>query len=171
MFLPSPHNPAEVQRGLLAATKSQILLCSQNFANDARAVALSTDSRLAVLPELMELFDPATVEPVPYDKNYEQEKKQPFVILHTSGTTGTPKPVSLPHVYYAYEDLSQGEAYAGSITSVPFSAGIRCLTTAPMRHAGCIFFGLLKPILNRIVTVLPPAGLPITAELVDSCME
>lgn len=170
MFLPSPHNPAEVQKDLLHATHTQLLLCSEESATQARDLVKPSGVQLAVVPTLAELFDASPVEHVLYKKTHQQEKNRPFVVLHTSGTTGTPKPVVLPHAYYAYEDLSQGEEYAGCITSVPFTAGVRCLTTAPMWHAGGMFFSLLKPILNQIVTVLPPTGLPITAELVDTCL-
>ncbi|EME40944.1 hypothetical protein DOTSEDRAFT_137074, partial [Dothistroma septosporum NZE10] len=171
MFLPSPHNPVEAQKELLRATSSQVLVCSKDFGQTGADVIADSEVPIAILPELAELFDDARIEHMPYEKKYAREKDQPFVILHTSGTTGTPKLVPLSHAYYAYEDLSQGQEYAGSITSAPFTAKPRCLTTAPMWHAGGIFFGLLKPILNQVVPVLPPLGLPITAEVADTCLK
>lgn len=37
-------------------------------------------------------------EPFPYGKTFEQAEWDPFVVLHTSGSTGLPKPVVIRHV-------------------------------------------------------------------------
>lgn len=51
-----------------------------------------------LVPELHDLLD--MKEPArhyPYQKTFDQAKYDPYLILHTSGTTGTPKPVIINH--------------------------------------------------------------------------
>lgn len=43
-----------------------------------------------VVPSLEELLDMNEVPHYPYDKSFDEAKNDPFVILHTSGTTGMP---------------------------------------------------------------------------------
>jgi hypothetical protein len=45
------------------------------------------------LPELDELLDAETVDTYPYTKTFGEVMQEPFCILHTSGSTGLPKPV------------------------------------------------------------------------------
>lgn len=40
-----------------------------------------------------EWFCSAKVPPHPYGKTFEQARWEPFVVLHTSGSTGLPKPI------------------------------------------------------------------------------
>lgn len=42
---------------------------------------------------LDEWFPPAAVPHFPYEKTFEQAQWDPVVVLHTSGSTGLPKPV------------------------------------------------------------------------------
>jgi acyl-coenzyme A synthetase/AMP-(fatty) acid ligase len=50
------------------------------------------------MPELDELLDNQAPAPhYPYAKMFEQAKKDPYLILHTSGSTGLPKPVVMTH--------------------------------------------------------------------------
>lgn len=45
------------------------------------------------IPALDEILDVQSVEPFPYTKTFEEALWEPFCILHTSGTTGVPKPI------------------------------------------------------------------------------
>lgn len=54
------------------------------------------------IPELHDLLDTAE-RPChyPYRKTFEEAKYDPYLVLHTSGTTGTPKPVVVNHALTA----------------------------------------------------------------------
>ena len=48
-----------------------------------------------VIAELDELLDETPVRHYSYKKTFEQGRYDPFVVLHTSGSTGLPKPILL----------------------------------------------------------------------------
>lgn len=47
----------------------------------------------AIIPELDDLLKAAPVNHYPYEKTFEEAAKEPYLILHTSGSTGMPKPI------------------------------------------------------------------------------
>ena len=49
------------------------------------------------LPEVDELLNAESTKPFLYDKTFGSAVNDPFCILHTSGTTGVPKPISWTH--------------------------------------------------------------------------
>jgi len=53
--------------------------------------------RVLELPGVDELLDAESTPPYPFDKTWESAVNEPFCILHTSGTTGVPKPISWTH--------------------------------------------------------------------------
>lgn len=52
---------------------------------------------LLQLPDLNELLSIGTVKPFPYTKTFEEAINEPFCYLHTSGSTGVPKPIPWSH--------------------------------------------------------------------------
>ena len=53
--------------------------------------------RLLDIPEIDELLDAESTEIFPYSKTFDEAVQDPFCVLHTSGTTGVPKPISWSH--------------------------------------------------------------------------
>lgn len=49
------------------------------------------------LPQLHDLLDGISTPPFIYNKTFDEAGKEPFCMLHTSGTTGSPKPISWTH--------------------------------------------------------------------------
>lgn len=45
--------------------------------------------RHVVIPDLEDLLDPTKAPHYPFEKTFEEAKNDPYVVLHTSGTTGT----------------------------------------------------------------------------------
>jgi acyl-coenzyme A synthetase/AMP-(fatty) acid ligase len=60
--------------------------------------------RTLTIQNLDELLQPDPVSPYPYTKTFDQARQDPFVVLHTSGSTGFPKPVILTHGTVAHHD-------------------------------------------------------------------
>jgi acyl-coenzyme A synthetase/AMP-(fatty) acid ligase len=50
------------------------------------------------LGSLENLFAAEQVSHVPYDKGFEAAEWEPFCVLHTSGSTGLPRPITVNQV-------------------------------------------------------------------------
>lgn len=79
------------------------------------------------LPSLEDMLSPTPVEPYQYDKKFEDVKDQPFCYLHTSGTTGNPKPIPWSHALIGTMDavrlLPSHSMSEGSEALQPWTAG------------------------------------------------
>jgi acyl-coenzyme A synthetase/AMP-(fatty) acid ligase len=51
----------------------------------------------AIVPELDDLLAPGPVKSYPFNRTFEEAAKYPYLILHTSGSTGLPKPIRYTH--------------------------------------------------------------------------
>jgi len=95
------------------------------------------------LAELEELLDAATTEPYPYTKSWEEAEHEPFCLLHTSGSTGLPKPIvwsnGLIGTMDAVKLLPPTEGDGGmSPWSENWNDGDRIYSSFPMSHV-CIY--------------------------------
>lgn len=49
------------------------------------------------LPGLADLLDAEMCQPFLFQKTFEEAELEPFILTHSSGTTGVPKPISWTH--------------------------------------------------------------------------
>lgn len=98
LFL-SPRNNVEGALAVLDAAECNIWIQSK----EQSSVPLVGEflnrrtMRLLQLPEVDELIDTKASKPFPYTRTFDEVAQEPFCILHTSGTTGVPKPVLWSH--------------------------------------------------------------------------
>lgn len=62
-------------------------------------------------------FPKEDVKPFPYDKTFEQAEWEPLLVLHTSGSTGIPKPIIVSHGMVAINDASHNIQDPDGVTS------------------------------------------------------
>ena len=62
------------------------------------------DMKHVIAPELSELLAETTIRHFPFTKTFPEAQHDPFLILHTSGSTGLPKPVTFTHAVVAAQD-------------------------------------------------------------------
>ena len=78
--------------------------------------ALLSVHKMEVLevPSINELLE-GKARPYPYAKTFEEAKHEPLLVLHTSGTTGLPKPLVWTHdwvaAYYIMTQLEPPPGY------------------------------------------------------------
>jgi len=91
------------------------------------------------LPELSELLDADTVEAYPYTKTWDEAINDPFCLLHTSGSTGLPKPIVWSHGLIGTMDAvrllppSEGDGGMAPWTK-GWDDGDRIYSSFPMSH-------------------------------------
>ncbi|KNG87110.1 hypothetical protein ANOM_005305 [Aspergillus nomiae NRRL 13137] len=101
-FLPSTRNSAEANAHLFRAVGCKCLLWGGQ-SQSAQAQAVIPELQVWQFPSLDELLN-SSVAHYPYHKTYREAENETFVILHSSGTTGQPKPIPLTHGYFSFMD-------------------------------------------------------------------
>jgi thioester reductase-like protein len=123
--------------------------------------------RLTV-PELSDLLDGPAVPIYPYEKTFSEARHEPFVVLHTSGSTGLPKLVTPTNGTVASIDAFQRIPFEGGPPTVlSLFKRIRLFMPFPPFHAAGLYIMLPLAVFCEITIVLPPAT-PLTPEVADS---
>lgn len=134
LLLPSPRNKVEASRSLFEKTQCQTLIAP----TETRVDHFLTENgpRHLVLESLPDLLSKSNTPSYPYSKTYEEADHDPFVIIHTSGSTGLPKPVTLYHGGLAIVDRQRNlPPYNGRVPKVQvFGKGDRTLCVLPPFH-------------------------------------
>ncbi|KIA75602.1 hypothetical protein HK57_00616 [Aspergillus ustus] len=138
----SPRNSVEAQVNLFNKTDCDLLYHDQAFAAMAKPwVAGRTGMKSVVTPAWDEWVS-TPVEPFPYPKTFEEAEWDPFVVLHTSGSTGLPKPVIIPQGSLALNDAHRYLSdEKGNFPWLPTFAKFenpRYLCTCPLFHTAGI---------------------------------
>ncbi|KXT02248.1 hypothetical protein AC578_5081 [Pseudocercospora eumusae] len=128
------------------------------------------------LPSVDELLDAESTHPFPYTKTFEEAATEPFCMLHTSGTTGVPKPISWTHALVGTMDAVRllpsvkGDGGLPPWTSI-WHKGDTIYSSFPMSHGAGIIMDILMPSLFDLRCVLGPAGVLPNMNLVESLAE
>ncbi|KAI1329023.1 acetyl-CoA synthetase-like protein [Xylariaceae sp. FL0255] len=161
----SPRNSFEAQMNLFEATDCQ-LIC---FPASHRAIVQPWLQAREMRAMEMECAD------VPYKKTFEEIEKLPAVVLHTSGSTGLPKPFIAMHgvlaAFDAYHDLQTGTDVGLSPNYGGFSNIFKLFfIIIPFFHAGGIFLFMSRAIYwgNSIALGIPDR--PLSPDLILSCL-
>lgn len=81
-------NTPAVHVNLMEQTDCKALFTAQGV--HAKDILTSRPMKHTVIPELEVLLDSGPVPHYPYEKTFEEAEHDPYLILHTSGTTGDP---------------------------------------------------------------------------------
>ncbi|KAL8679988.1 MAG: hypothetical protein Q9224_006986, partial [Gallowayella concinna] len=103
--------------------------------------------------------------------SFSEGRRKPFVILHTSGSTGIPKPVVLNHGTLSAVDAYQIiPSLGGEATMGPSLRGKRLLLGFPLFHAAGVQYTFGYGVYYGVIIAFPQTQGPLTAESVDRCL-
>lgn len=94
VFLPSPRNSKEAHVSLFNKLECKKLLITEPPMPCVPSVVSELGVKTFALPSLPELLKATNVNPYPYDRSSEEARNDPIFVLHTSGSTGLPKPLT-----------------------------------------------------------------------------
>ena len=109
------------------------------------------------IPELHELLDAELTEIFPYEKTFDEAIQDPFCVLHTSGTTGVPKPISWSHGLIGTMDAvrllppAEGDNGLAPWTS-DWKDGDRIYSSFPMSHVRTLLKSVIDK--NRLIFMI-----------------
>lgn len=154
-------NTREIHLDLMEQTDSKIVLSAVGV--QVQDILSGKEEEIAhfLVPELDDLLalEPPA-RPFPYTKTYEEAAHDPIIVLHSSGTTGAPKPIIINHAAFASMDrfafLARkkgpgGRAYAMEWTHP--GRGVRGLLFAPPFHGISSYVGLVRSVFGGGVFV------------------
>lgn len=125
------------------------------------------------LPPVDELLDADSAEHYPYDKTFEQAAEDVFCILHTSGSTGLPKPMKWSHALLGTMDAvrllppTEGDLGMAPWTSL-FEEKDKIYSSFPMSHGAGVIMNMVVPSFFAMHCVMGPAGVIPNMGLIES---
>lgn len=89
----SPRNSQEGQLNLFEQTNCHIVWFEATYKDMVQSWLQERDMQALMTFPVAAWFPEEQIEPFPYNKTFEEAEWDPLLILHTSGSTGLPKPV------------------------------------------------------------------------------
>ncbi|RAH64234.1 AMP-binding enzyme [Aspergillus aculeatinus CBS 121060] len=157
LILPSPLVTAEAQRRILESQKCTVYLRPSTMKAQVDAILHDAPHIQTIdIPDLEQFLKVTESEPVTYSKTWDEGKNDPWLVFHTSGTTGNPKPVTWTHRMMASIDMM---AAAPNIkdSMVHRAANHRLFTPIPSLHLTGMMLILATTTYVNMTAVLGPS--------------
>jgi acyl-coenzyme A synthetase/AMP-(fatty) acid ligase len=158
VLFPSPRYGAEAISRLADQVDSHIMLQTSTPAPVIAKVLQKRSMRTYAIPSLSSLLN-STPQPYPFTKTYHEHAHEPFLTLHTSGTTGFPKPIRWTHDWAnaMFQSIHLPPASNGMKTATHFfGPNRRVVFPFPAFHTSGICGQLFFPLGAGMTNIIPP---------------
>jgi len=139
----SPRNNLESHLGLMEQTDCQVLLQPKEKPQDQAigSILQQRPMKTIDMPTIDQLLDKTAVDHFTFDIPWSDAVHQPFLTLHTSGSTGLPKPIDINHGLISTIDAQQmlADVDGRSVTARAW-ANRTVYTALPPFHSAAINF-------------------------------
>ncbi|KAI2464344.1 acetyl-CoA synthetase-like protein [Annulohypoxylon bovei var. microspora] len=170
-FFTSHRNSLEAHISLVKRTGCSALLLSKEPLPIARHILDGWPMENVTTPDLDYFLDEQLVEVIPFQKTFEEVRDEPFCILHTSGSTGIPKPVPITYGSYGGMDSQLMIPSLGhKPTFLNYVQGKRVFFALPVFHAASLNWTVGIALFAGVTCVLPPP-MPLTADLASQVFQ
>ncbi|KAM3081036.1 hypothetical protein ACMFMG_004993 [Clarireedia jacksonii] len=162
LFVTSPRNSPAAHHALFEHVKCRTLVTSDPISPPARVILDAVKPlRHFTVPSVEELLS-KQYPPYELSKTFEELRQTPMVVMHTSGTTGLPKPLIWTHETCTQVLNANACEAPGSIPSVQSRLlnGKRVIVTLPPFH-GALLAQLLVGAIPYGNVVIAPVAAPI----------
>ena len=151
---------------LLESLECHTLLTPPKMAPITEQILSNRQMQTLIVPDLQSWLEPGDIPTYPFNKTQDEARNEPFVCLHTSGSTGLPKPVILRHGTIAHHDLfMRMPELGGRALNLSITSGSRIFFGLPMFHSAGLCF-LVYAIYSGTTIVFAPDW-PVTAEMAN----
>lgn len=171
-LLPSHRNSSAHFQSLFEATKLDRLLFSEKYTKLAASLQTGRPSLTSFqIPEFEDMVQSKS-KPYAYTKTWAEAKNDPIMIIHTSGSTGAPKPITYTNAFYGVMEHTarlpphDGVPYSGLADFGPSNgAQTRLFNGFPLFHLAGLFNNI-GAIFFDAIFILGSPDVPVTAKQV-----
>jgi long-subunit acyl-CoA synthetase (AMP-forming) len=103
----SPRNSVDADLAVIERSKCDNWILPKQHPDHLEEVFARHPMKILHIAEAEEILCTDLVPHFAYDKTFEEAKSEPFCVLHTSGSTGHPKPIIWKHSLLATLDASR----------------------------------------------------------------
>ncbi|KAK4234165.1 hypothetical protein C8A03DRAFT_18878 [Achaetomium macrosporum] len=170
----SPRNSQEGQLNLFELTNCHIIWFEATYVNMVQSWLQERDMHAIMTFPVDAWFPTEDIEPYPYDKTFEEAEWDPLLILHTSGSTGLPKPIVCRQGMLAvgdkFHDLGEWKGRRNWIEEMARRSK-RIMTPMPLYHAAGLYLSLLMVHYWDTPAALGIGDRPLSAEMVEEYLK
>ncbi|KAI4126720.1 MAG: hypothetical protein LQ341_006851 [Variospora aurantia] len=171
ILLPTPFTTNEEQIHLVKTTNCRAFVCAKSFEKQVHGIVkASQDMPVVVAPEVAELLAEGPSPPYAYTKSWEEAKDDPWIIFHTSGTTGLPKPITYTNMMMTFLDAAQTMPGRDAGMVMDQYSNSRCYVPLPSPHLSGMTAALQMTVFLGSTIVFGPTNRPTTADLVSQIL-
>lgn len=170
----SPRNSLEAQVSLFQRTDCKHIWYAESFTANVESWIEGQSMKGTVVPPAKEWLN-AQAELFPYSRTFEEARWEPLVVLHTSGSTGIPKPIVVkqgsPAIADRLRTLPKYEGAEFAFREIAERAS-RSFVPMPLFHAaGIIGFLTIECLYYGLPLALSMPDKPLTLDLALDCIQ
>ncbi|KAF7916863.1 hypothetical protein BELL_0163g00100 [Botrytis elliptica] len=158
MLYLSPRNSVAGSLNVLEKSDCHIFLTARN--THVENILSQRNMRTATVPELEELLEDEEVRAYPYSKSFAEARTDPCLVLHTTGSTGLPKPITWKNeilsTYEAWRTIPAVDGYVP--TTEVYQQSRRAYNLMPLFHTSGLNIGITMSLLLGVTTVYGSAN-------------
>ncbi|KAF2085480.1 acetyl-CoA synthetase-like protein [Saccharata proteae CBS 121410] len=166
----APRNSVEAQLYLFDQTDCKALLRGPK--SQVQGILAARDIRCITTPSLDDLLGAENVKHYPYTKTYEEAKNDPTIVLHSSGSTGPPKPIVIRNgamtTMDAHHMLPDEHGYRDACKA---AEGSTVFIPMPCFHAAGVMWIFFIATFFDVQVIFAPIGSPLNVSVVDQALD
>ncbi|CAI4218963.1 unnamed protein product [Parascedosporium putredinis] len=170
----SPRNSHEGQMNLFEKTNCKTICFDAAFKSTVQPWLQERDMNAIIVLSADHWFSSEEVTPFPYQKTFDEAKWDPFVVLHTSGSTGLPKPVicrqGMIAISDAYHNLPKWNGTKIWLQAMAESTS-QILVPMPLFHAAGLYMTIISSLYWDRPVYFSSPGKPLTSDTLLANLE
>ncbi|KAK0610810.1 hypothetical protein B0T14DRAFT_593567 [Immersiella caudata] len=180
-LLISPRNSMEGQLNLFELTNCHTLWFDGMFKEVVQSWLHERDMQAIMTRDIDNWFPDEHVDPYPYERTFEEGQWDPMVVLHTSGSTGLPKPIVCRQGMLAIGDMFHNMAEWEGKTLVLAEWSKRSKRTlqpsamltraVPLCHAAAMYMTLIMTHYWETPSALGIGDRPLSSDMALECLK